>query len=356
MDAVEGRGAGVDHDAAPEGLLLSWVDPRDEVAFGAWFAVMEAAARHGRDAALVWGLAELRAHLVEADEDEDHLIAAARIDGAVVGTGSIDVPLSENLDSASVDVNVAPAMRGRGIGSAILAFVEEEATRRGRTRLEGETVVVGGVPRDRAPGVRFAARHAFAVANTEDHLVLALPATLGEVLDPPAGYALVDWQDRAPGEHAEGYAQMRSALSADVPSGELAREPEVWDVERLRAWERRSLAQGRSVLVSAAVTDGGAVVGHTTVSLLDPAGGEVLQGDTYVMTAHRGRGLGRALKERNLARLDVLRQGRPGVVHTWTAEVNAPMISVNRALGFRLAEVVCELERRAQPASGASAS
>ena len=167
--------------------MLSWVDPRDEVAFGAWFAVMEAAARHGRDAALVWGRAELRAHLVEDDEDEDHLIAAARIGGAVVGTGSIDVPLSENLDSASVDVNVAPATRGRGIGNAILTFLEEEATRRGRTRLEGETVVVGGVPRGRAPGVRFAARHAFAVANTEDHLVLALPAALGEVLDPPGG-------------------------------------------------------------------------------------------------------------------------------------------------------------------------
>ena len=354
MDAVEGPRAGADHGRAPEGLSLSWVDPRDEDELGAWFEVMERAARHGRDAALVWRLADLRAHLLAEDEDEDHLIAAARVDGAVVGTGSIDVPLRENLDSAILDVNVAPDARGRGIGSAILAFLEGEARRRGRTRLEGETVVVGGGAHDRAPGVRFAARHAFAVANTEDHLVLALPATVGEVVA-PAGYTLVDWQGRAPREHAEAYARMRSALSADVPSGELGREPEVWDLARLRAWEQRSLAQGRVLLVSAAVTAGGAVVGHTTLSVLDPAGDEVFQGDTYVMAAHRGRGLGRALKERNLARLGAVREGRPGLVHTWTAEVNAPMTAINRALGFRVAEVVCELERRGTRAGAGGA-
>ena len=343
--------AGTDQGGAPLGMRVGWVDPADVQAFEAWFATMDEAARHGRADPLVWERQDLRTHLLDDDEDEVHLIAAAHLDDRVVAAGSIDVPLRENLDSAALDVNVAPARRRAGVGSALLRFLEDEATARGRTRLEGEAVVVGAGPPEASPGVAFARHHGFRVANTEDHLVLDLPEGVPGPAEVPAGHTLVDWRDRAPSEFATAYAEMRAALGGDVPRGGLAREPEVWDLERLRASEQRSRNQGRTTLVSAAVAADGSVVGHTTMTVPEGDGPAVHQGDTYVMTAHRGHGLGRVLKERNLATLAALRAGRPTTIHTWTADVNAPMTAVNRALGFRTAEVTCEVERAGRTAA-----
>lgn len=331
--------------SARDGLTVRWTDPSDGDAFDAWFAAADRAARHGRTDPLVWEREDLRAHLLGHDEDAVHLVAAAHLDGSVVGTASIDVPLRDNHDSATVDVAVVPEHRRSGVGSTLLAFVTAEAERRARTRLEGEAVVVGDGPHGSSPGVGFAVHYGFRVAHTEDHLVLALDPGVRAPATAPAGYTVVSWQDRTPDRYAAAYAAMRAALSADVPRGDLTREPEHWDVDRLRAAERRSTAQGRTTLVTAVVAAGGDVVGHTTLTVPAGDGPEVYQGDTYVMSAHRGRGLGRLLKEHNLSRLADRRGGQATAVHTWTADANAPMAALNRALGFCVVEVTCELER-----------
>ena len=57
------------------------------------------------------------------------------------------------------------------------------------------------------------------------------------------------------------------------------------------------------------------------------------QWDTLVLADHRGHRLGQLVKAANLR---ALRAGLPQVrrVVTWNAESNAPMLRVNRALGF----------------------
>jgi GNAT superfamily N-acetyltransferase len=59
------------------------------------------------------------------------------------------------------------------------------------------------------------------------------------------------------------------------------------------------------------------------------------QGDTAVLPAHRGNGIGRWLKATNALRL---LDERPDVtaVDTWNADVNEPMLAINREMGFRL--------------------
>jgi hypothetical protein len=59
-----------------------------------------------------------------------------------------------------------------------------------------------------------------------------------------------------------------------------------------------------------------------------------VQGDTGVEPVHRNRGLGRWSKATNVLRL---LEERPDtqVVETWHAGVNAPMLTINDAMGFR---------------------
>lgn len=73
---------------------------------------------------------------------------------------------------------------------------------------------------------------------------------------------------------------------------------------------------------------------YTELVLPDPGGPRALQYDTVVVPAHRGHGLGRAVKRRMLElagqRYPALRQ-----IATTVADENAPMRAVNEALGYR---------------------
>jgi hypothetical protein len=72
-------------------------------------------------------------------------------------------------------------------------------------------------------------------------------------------------------------------------------------------------------------------------------GREVLQDSTFVLRSYRGRGLGTLVKTANLRLLSRhFPQARH--VHTWTAEVNDAMRTVNEHLGFRPMETTHELE------------
>ena len=68
------------------------------------------------------------------------------------------------------------------------------------------------------------------------------------------------------------------------------------------------------------------------------------QSDTLVLKEHRGRRLGQLVK---VANLRALLEQKPEVtrVATWNAETNAPMLRVNRAMGFRTVGSMTEWQR-----------
>ncbi|HZY94263.1 MAG TPA: GNAT family N-acetyltransferase [Candidatus Bathyarchaeia archaeon] len=78
--------------------------------------------------------------------------------------------------------------------------------------------------------------------------------------------------------------------------------------------------------------DGDEYVGMSTVLRTDTAPQELMQGDTGVVRAYRGRGIAVALK---LAVVDYARKNGYGKVKTWNASNNAPMLAVNTKLGFK---------------------
>ena len=83
--------------------------------------------------------------------------------------------------------------------------------------------------------------------------------------------------------------------------------------------------------------ESGEIVGISDLYLPQARPWIAFQDDTGVAAAHRGHRLGAWMKATNHQRL---RRERPEVevVSTWNATQNAPMLRINRALGFAPAQ------------------
>ncbi len=159
------------------------------------------------------------------------------------------------------------------------------------------------------------------------------------------GYSLTGWVGPCPQEHLAAYAAQRTAMGRDVPTGTLNVEPPVWDGARVRVAEGRHVKQGFTPVVTMARGPGGEYAGYTLILVMADQDGQVLQGDTLVLRAHRGHGLGAALKATNLARLVGVFPGSTRV-HTWVAGTNTAMLAVNRRFGFRRVDSEAAVQRR----------
>ncbi|MFD9471464.1 GNAT family N-acetyltransferase [Streptomyces goshikiensis] len=237
-----------------------------------------------------------------------------------------------NDHTAFLDVlAVRPDARRRGVGTALWARVREELLAQGRTSVSA-VLDAGG------PGEAFARSLGF-----EDVLPMAWYAQelpeLPELPEVPGGpetapgYALHCWPGLSPDGHAASLAAAHGAME-DAPSGDMDEKVVSWTADRLHAAQRLVLDRGGRFLTVAALTPAGEVAAYTELVLADPEGTRAVQYDTVVVPAHRGRGLGRAVKLRMLAEA---RLRHPGLryVDTTVADENTPMRALNEALGYR---------------------
>lgn len=327
------------------------VDARDDGAFAAWYEASAAGSSAGRTDPPVRMLAELQVMYREPGPDTAYLREAyAAVDrDEAVGAGYLEAPLRDNPRYALVGVDVPPEHRGRGVGARLYARVAERAAELGRTVLAAEVHQPFDAPE--VPGVGFATRRGFTRRNVEVRRILRLPMPRGRLDELAArateragGYELRQWRGPCPDELAEQYAHLKSLLMTDAPMGELEYEREIWDVARLRADERQAAEQGRTVLTAVAVAADGRLAGHTQIVVPAHEPGAAYQWDTLVLTEHRGRRLGLALKVANLRRLLDEFPDRERLT-TYNAAQNGPMVAVNEALGFRPVEWLEEWQR-----------
>ena len=103
--------------------------------------------------------------------ERDLTLLAAYDADAIVGISAVELPLLDNTHAVWVDIDVPPEHRGRGVGAALLAAVEERSREAARTHVLGATFAPPG---GESAGSRFAAAHGYAVANTEGFKVLDL--------------------------------------------------------------------------------------------------------------------------------------------------------------------------------------
>ncbi len=85
----------------------------------------------------LWGNLDRCSTLAEAvlfwqgNEYEERHVFLARLDGTVVGSGTLTLPLSENTTTAGVDVLVDAAFRRHGIGTRVLGGAGASGARAG---------------------------------------------------------------------------------------------------------------------------------------------------------------------------------------------------------------------------------
>jgi GNAT superfamily N-acetyltransferase len=260
----------------------------------------------------------------------------ALADGVPVAVGRVGTSEHDNLHLAWLGVQVDPAHRRRGHGTAVLEAMVSETRALGRT-----SIGIDGW--DAESTAAFAARNGLeakssAIQRRQYVAELdwdAIERLHQEATDAASAYDLVRREGRTPADELEELAVMASAIN-DAPTDDLDIEDEVFSGERMAGYEASQLARGRRMYRTFARHRTTGELAGQSVIVVDgerPHLGE--QHDTSVVAAHRGHKLGLLLKtDMNLW----LREVEPQLaeISTWNAESNDFMIGVNDAIGYRI--------------------
>jgi GNAT superfamily N-acetyltransferase len=340
--------------SGPGRLEVVEVDPDDDAAVDAWHAAYLAAEQAiAGGVASPWQLEEVRALLRDRGSSRWHRGYCGVVDGRVVASGYLRLPLLDNAERAELMVHVAPAHQRRGHGSAMLAHLERVAAGRGRRVLASEATWPYEAGPDGAgqPAAAFAHRHGYTVALPDVKRRLRLPVADG-VLDRLAAeaatrhhdFTLRSWEGPVPDELLDGWARLVASLGAEAPQGDLVLEAEAADPHLVREQEELLARQGRRKYNTVALDATGDVVAFTDLATTVHEPGRAYQWGTLVRRDVRGHRLGLAVK---VANLRLLEQLRPDVVEltTYNAETNRPMVAVNELLGFEPVARLAELQK-----------
>jgi GNAT superfamily N-acetyltransferase len=291
--------------------------------------------------------AEIAADLRHVPPHRHVSIGVATEASQVVGT--VRLVLSDtagNEDLAEVDyLIVRPDRRGAGIGRALVHAVRE---RTGRPRVRayvpvghpggmGLAAAVGATPGivDRQNRVR--------VADLDPKM---LEDWVRRAEDRGRGYSLVSFDGPCPDRLLEGFASLTQVMNTAPRSAgdhDVLTSPAEVRADHEALFHRMGWVWTACARHDATDT----LVGFTQLVATDARPWLGQQWDTGVDPAHRNLGLGRWLKAANALRLI---KERPEVttIETWNAGVNAAMLAINDAMGFRPAAEWQEwtLERR----------
>lgn len=330
-------------------LAVRELDVHDDTPMRRWYHLTEAADTYQRPWASQWSFEEMVVQFRTEDGALRWRPTGAFDGDEMVGAGLIVTPLLDNTEKVYGGVFVEPAMRNRGIGSAVLAHIVETMRALGRTTLLVDTGIPGSGREDH-PYARFARSHGFTLANVEVHRVLDLPletslleAMRAEAAPHHVGYDIRTFEDEMPDELLPSYVHLLNQLAIDAPTGEIDFEAEAVTPEIFRRQLHRLREQGRHKLMSVAVSPDGEAVAHSDLVVPREDRPKVYQWGTLVRRDHRGHHLGAAVKLANLLALQERYPDRTEI-HTTNAETNQTMIGINERLGFRVVEICPEFQ------------
>jgi mycothiol synthase len=259
----------------------------------------------------------------------ERLMWLARLDGQLAGVATVNLPVGSDDHIVVAHIVVRPDLRRRGFGTEILRVVESAVP--GRTEIQGWEVTAG------SPGDQWTKGLGFRPVHTSVLQILTFAETDRECWEVavPEGYRLVRWAGEAPADLLEACATAMSTLG-DSDVGDSGLTLADWSAERLRQIEADRVAAGIENRTILAVTDDGEVAGITELEQRPQNPVRLVQGATAVLAAHRGHGLGLAMKA---AMLRWFTADHDDLAEVWTSTGadNTHMVAVNHRLGFKTA-------------------
>lgn len=257
-------------------------------------------------------------------------------DGSIAGSAETSfMRTEENRHLLEVDLEVHPDRRRQGLAKALLGLVVDVAAEEGRTLLIGSTS-------ERVPAGEAFARRLGAERGIANHVNRLMTASVDRDLmhrwveegpERAPDYELFVVDGRYPDELVEAICDLAEVMNT-APMDDLEVEDQRFTVEQARQIERVLDARGseRWSLFIRHVPTGG-LAGYTQVFWSPSQPRTIWQGDTGVRPEHRGHALGKWLKA---AMMERILDERPDVkdVRTGNADSNAPMLGINRAMGF----------------------
>lgn len=150
------------------------IDPWDDALMTRYYAITRDASLHGRPDAPMWSESDITL-MFRQDDPAERLVAYGVFDGdEMTGAGLLALPQLDNTEKAWIEALVEPSRRRRGIGSAIVGHLVEEARQAGRTVVISESFYPFERREDH-PYRRFAEKNGFRISITEIRRDLALP-------------------------------------------------------------------------------------------------------------------------------------------------------------------------------------
>jgi GNAT superfamily N-acetyltransferase len=346
---VPATGDGEPVSEPPPAVSIRLLDPHDDADMDGFQEVYAAAELAEDPDAALYSREDGIAILGADDGGRRASGFGAFADGRMVGELMTSMPLADNLDTADVWIWVAPSHQRRGIGTVLAEHAHELVAAAGRHVCQSQ----GRIGADRDNGnARFARRLGYTLANTEIERRLPLPADLERLDELGAAAAPYhrDYEIRisvgpVPDDLAESYIALKNLLAVEAPSGELEVEAGQETVAELAAQERQLVASGRTRVGAYAVAPSGEVVGFSVAATSNDSHRHVDQWGTLVHPAHRGHRLGMAVKCAGLRALSE-NFAHKHFIETTNAETNTYMVAINAALGFQVAEVYGDFQKR----------
>lgn len=261
-------------------------------------------------------------------------------DGGLLAAALLEVEdRVDNRHLAWFEVSTTPDSRRQGLGTEVLEALLPAAL------ADGRTLVMGGVP-ERGTGSAFAAAIGLTVGlrehrnrvRTADLPRAALESWIDDAAIKAIGYSLVNVDGPFPEDLYEPYATLADVMN-DAPIDDLELEDFDYTGDELRSLQDAAERRGTTRWTVLARHDAtGELVGLTELLIPQHDRWLAAQGDTGVVAAHRGHGLGRWLKAANALRL-LDEHPEVEVMQTWNASTNPYMLAINHAMGFRASNV-----------------
>jgi GNAT superfamily N-acetyltransferase len=248
----------------------------------------------------------------------------AEVDGEVVGAASVARIYMHppEYDGLWAHVNVLPAARRQGIGSALLAAISD------RARTAGKTTLMVPVSADHGMSIDFLAHRGFREYERSRIVRLDLTGLAVPAVDLPAGVVLTTLAERP--DLVEAVHAVALETFADIPGGEEPSAAGTLAEFRLRDVDRPNIPHSAFMIALDAAT--GQAIGYASLILLPGPAGIAWHDMTAVLRAWRGRGLAGALKRASIGW--AITNGLEAL-DTGNDIDNAPMRAVNARLGYR---------------------